>query len=161
MKTALTVRSRVCCGGCGERRPDCFKRFRCNRDSDHAGNVGMPSSVRYSLMLDSGEHTANNPAWTSRIASPITRLWLFAFVAAFALERAPIGLHGLPRSMALSYPVRVWLPARLTPREQLREREGRQWSASVPLRVASGPRQVFVKGVRGAHFPSPASPKRI
>jgi hypothetical protein len=30
---------------------------------------------------------------------------------------------------------------------------GFQWPASVHLRGASGPRQVFVKGFEGAHFP--------
>jgi hypothetical protein len=44
--------------------------------------------------VDNGEHKANNPAWTSRIASPITRLWWFAFAVAFALAKAPIGWRG-------------------------------------------------------------------
>jgi hypothetical protein len=51
--------------------------------------------------IDSQEHTMNNPIWTSRIASRITPSSWSAFVAAFALAKAPIDWRGSPQSMAL------------------------------------------------------------
>jgi hypothetical protein len=69
----------------------------------HWLNMGAARGQRQQVFpRDRGEHKVNNLAWTRRVASLTTRSWLFAFAAAFARAKNPIGSRASLRSLGLS-----------------------------------------------------------
>jgi hypothetical protein len=75
----------------------------CGLYNDRFGpSVGPGPAGRVSIRdLDGGEHKANNPAWTTAIASPCIRTLSSGSRAGYARGAALIGWQGSQRSSAL------------------------------------------------------------